>query len=207
MTETERAPIPEIRQYPRPQDQALVDAILRDPLTTAAEHLQRLNDGKYASLSSAATQAWKRLRRPEVQEYMRVQQERIRQAADLESHDLLQMLTMIMRTDITQIVAWDEHGNVTYKDPSQLPTHARRSIKKIKSKTRQFESQNGDITTETTTELELYSALDAMKLFSEIAGLKGTDGSTNIDNRGGVIYLNPPQSENEALDGKHVYEG
>lgn len=200
--EKSRDPIPEVRNFPKPEDQQLVDALLRDPLTSAARHLQEITGGRYRSIQSAATNAWKRLQKPKVQDYMRLQQERIRRAADLEQNDLLQMLAMVMRTDITQIAQWDDEGRVTFTEPDKLPTHARRAIKKLKTKTRYFE--NGG--KETTTELELYSNIEALKLFAEIAGLKGPDGSTNINNYG-VIYMNPPQTQDEALQGKTIYEG
>jgi len=201
-----RAPMPEITEFPSPVDQQLVDAILRDPMTPAGVHVQQIMPGQYKRLNSAASRATRILQKPVVQRYMRVQQERIRRAADIEQSDLLAHLAMIIKTDITQVATWDEQGRVTFAETDQLPTHTRRAIKKIKTKTTTRHFERGGSEETVTTELEMYSHLDAIKLFSEIAGIKGTDGSVHIDNHG-VIYLNPPQSPEDALKGKTIHEG
>lgn len=204
----EREPLPQITEFPRPADQQLVDAILRDPLTSAATHLQQIKireDGRpYKSPNIAANQASKRLARPEVRAYMHAQQERIRIAAGLERDDLLQHLAMIIHTDMTQVARWDEDG-VHIMPSDELPMHARRAIKKVKTRTTRRYFQNGDCEETTNTELELYSAPEAIELFAKIAGVLKDGGTVNVQN--GVIVIPAPMSEAEAIEGKTIHEG
>lgn len=208
--ERKEAPtLPQITKFPAPEDQQLVDAILRDPLTSAAEHLQAIKQRSgtkgYKDLSSAGCQAWKRLQKPEVKAYMRIQQERIRVAANLEGNDLLQQIAGIMLTDMTQVAEWDDQGRVTVKASDELSRHARGAIKKLKTKTTTRHFENGDTEETTNTEIELYSRLEAIKLFAEVAGIKDSEGTISVQN--GVIVLNPPQTEAEATKGKTIHEG
>lgn len=207
--EPERQDLPQITRFPRPEDQQLVDAILRDPLTPAAAHMQALKarrDGQgYASMNTAAGQASKRLKRPEVQAYLRIQQERIRIAADLEKDDLLQHLASIIHTDISQIARWDDEGRVIVQASEDLPTHARRSIKKLKTRTTRRYFKEGDMEETINTELELYSRTEAIELFAKVAGVLKEAGSVNVQN--GVIIMPPVMSEDEATKGKTIHEG
>ncbi|MFW6076625.1 MAG: terminase small subunit [Hyphomicrobiales bacterium] len=200
------APLGELREFPDPLDQQLVDAMLRDPLLSAAEHIQALTGNKYASMKSAATQAWRRLNKPVVQAYMRHRQERLRRAAELETEDLQQHLTMIINSDITQVAQWNDQGRVKFAASDALPTHVRRAVKKLKTKvtTRHFEQGGSEETV--TTELEMYDRQHAIELFAKLGGmLKGDGPAVNVQN--GVILMPAPETEEQATKGKTIYEG
>lgn len=204
----EREPMPEVTKYPDPFDQQFVDECLRDPLTPAAEHLRRLQPGKWddKKRNQAAVAAYKRLQKPVVKEYMRVQQERLRIAADLEREDLQQQLVAVINTDIGQVAQWDDEGRVVFAASRDLPTHTLRAIKKLKTKTTRRYFKDGGMEETTNTELEMYSRHEAIELFAKIGGiLKDERGGLNVEK--GVIIMPAPQSEEEATQGKVIHEG
>ena len=73
------------------------------------------------------------------------------------------VLLEMANTKITDIMTWDDMGNVRVKPASQIPEHALHAIKSIRVKQDKDGGQ--------TLELELYDKVGVMRLLAKAAGL------------------------------------
>lgn len=73
-----------------------------------------------------------------------------------------QILAML-NTKLSDIVSWDESGNVTVKASHQIPEHALQSIKSIKVRT----DRDGN----STLEVELFDKVGVLRLAAKASGL------------------------------------
>lgn len=88
-------------------------------------------------------------------------------------------LLAMANTRITDIMSWDEHGNVTVKRSCDIPEHALNSIKNVKVRT--------DKDGASTLEIELYDKVAVLRLLAKASGL--LDNPDNED-RPSVIGIN-----------------
>jgi hypothetical protein len=88
-------------------------------------------------------------------------------------------LLAMANTRITDIMSWDEHGNVTVKRSSDIPEHALNAIKNVKVRT--------DKDGASTLEIELYDKVAVLRLLAKASGL--LDNPDNED-RPSVIGIN-----------------
>ena len=88
-------------------------------------------------------------------------------------------LLAMANTRITDIMSWDERGNVTVKRSSDIPEHALNAIKNVKVRT--------DKDGASTLEVELYDKVAVLRLLAKASGL--LDNPDNED-RPSVIGIN-----------------
>jgi hypothetical protein len=88
-------------------------------------------------------------------------------------------LLAMANTRITDIMSWDDKGNVTVKNSSAIPEHALNAIKNVKVRT--------DKDGASTLEIELYDKVAVLRLLAKASGL--LDNPDNED-RPSVIGIN-----------------
>lgn len=72
-------------------------------------------------------------------------------------------LLCMANTKITDVLTWDEFGNVKVKAAHQIPDHALQSIKNIRVKT----DKDGN----STLEVELYDKVGVLRILAKASGL------------------------------------
>ena len=88
-------------------------------------------------------------------------------------------LLCMANTKITDIMSWDEDGNVKVKPSHQIPEHALTAIKNIKVKA----DRDGN----STLEIELYDKVGVLRILAKASGLLDTPDD---DNKPSVIDIN-----------------
>jgi hypothetical protein len=88
-------------------------------------------------------------------------------------------LLSMANTKLTDIMSWDEHGNVTVKRSSDIPEHALHAIKNIKVRT--------DKDGVSTLEIELYDKVGVLRLLAKASGLLD---NPDDDSKPSVIDIN-----------------
>lgn len=92
-------------------------------------------------------------------------------------------LLCMANTKLTDIMSWDEEGNVKVKASSQIPEHALQAIKSIKVNERTDKDGN----TTRTLDIELYDKVGVLRLLAKASGLlDNPDG----DDKPSVIDVN-----------------
>nr|DAF60666.1 MAG TPA: hypothetical protein [Podoviridae sp. ctwJH20] len=89
-------------------------------------------------------------------------------------------LLCMANTKITDVMEWDEAGNVRVKPSSAIPDHALQSIKNIRVKT----DKDGN----STLELELYDKVGVLRLLAKASGL--LDNPDDGNEKPSVIDVN-----------------
>lgn len=118
-----------------------------------------------------------------------VQRRLERSATILENREAVAYALLCMaNTKLTDIMEWDEYGNVRVKRSSDIPEHALQAIKKISVRTDK-EGNN-------TLEIELYDKVGVLRLLAKASGLldnpdDGSDKPSVID----VNVVAPPRGE------------
>lgn len=96
-------------------------------------------------------------------------------------------LLCMANTKITDIMDWDDQGNVRVKRASDIPDHALQSIKNIRVRT----DKEGN----STLELELYDKVGVLRLLAKASGLLD---NPDQDDKPSVIDVNvvaPPSGD------------
>lgn len=115
-----------------------------------------------------------------------VQRRLERSATILDNREAVAYALLCMaNTKLTDIMEWDEMGNVTVKPSSKIPEHALQSIKKVSVKT----DKDGN----NMLEIELYDKVGVLRLLAKASGLldnpdDGSDKPSVID----VNVMAPP---------------
>lgn len=115
-----------------------------------------------------------------------VQRRLERSATILDNREAVAYALLCMaNTKLTDIMEWDEMGNVTVKPSSKIPEHALQSIKKVSVKT----DKDGN----NLLEIELYDKVGVLRLLAKASGLldnpdDGSDKPSVID----VNVMAPP---------------
>jgi hypothetical protein len=99
-------------------------------------------------------------------------------------------LLCMANTKITDIMEWDESGNVRVKPSSSIPDHALQSIKNIRVKT----DKDGN----STLELELYDKVGVLRLLAKASGL--LDNPDDGSEKPSVIDVNVVAPNPEVRD-------
>jgi len=89
-------------------------------------------------------------------------------------------LLSMANTKLTDIMTWDEHGNVTVKRSSDIPEHALHAIKNIRVRT--------DKDGANTLEIELYDKVGVLRLLAKASGL--LDNPDDGNEKPSVIDIN-----------------
>lgn len=96
-------------------------------------------------------------------------------------------LLSMANTKITDIMTWDEQGNVTVKRSSDIPEHALHAIKNIKVRT--------DKEGVSTLEIELYDKVGVLRLLAKASGLLDTPDENDKPSVIDVNVVAPPRNE------------
>jgi hypothetical protein len=89
-------------------------------------------------------------------------------------------LLCMANTKITDIMDWDENGNVKVKTASQIPEHALQAIKNIRVRSDRDGNQ--------TLEVELYDKIGVLRLLAKASGL--LDNPDDGSDKPSVIGIN-----------------
>lgn len=103
-------------------------------------------------------------------------------------------LLSMANTKITDIMSWDEAGNVKVKASHQMPEHALHAIKSIKVNSKK--DLDGNVYS--TLDIELYDKVSVLRLLAKAAGL--LDNPDDGSEKPSVIDINvvaPRGSSNE----------
>jgi len=103
-------------------------------------------------------------------------------------------LLSMANTKITDIMSWDEAGNVKVKASHQMPEHALHAIKSIKVNSK----KDSDGNVYSTLDIELYDKVSVLRLLAKAAGL--LDNPDDGSEKPSVIDINvvaPRGSSNE----------
>jgi len=95
-------------------------------------------------------------------------------------------LLCMANTKITDIMSWDEDGNVKVKPSHQIPEHALTSIKSIKVRV----DRDGN----STLDLELYDKVGVLRILAKASGLLDTPEESDKPSVIGINVHAPDQS-------------
>jgi hypothetical protein len=112
-----------------------------------------------------------------------------RSATIMENREAVAYTLLCMaNTKLTDIMSWDDEGQVKIKPSSQIPDHALQAIKSIKV------NKNGEL------ELELYDKVGVLRLLAKASGL--LDGPEDDSSKPSVIGINIKAPEIEDVESK-----
>ena len=97
-------------------------------------------------------------------------------------------LLSMANTKLTDIMTWDEHGNVTVKRSSDIPEHALNAIKNVRVRT--------DKDGVSTLEIELYDKVAVLRILAKASGL--LDNPDDGSDKPSVIDINVVAPRGEA---------
>jgi len=100
-------------------------------------------------------------------------------------------LLCMANTKITDVLTWDEEGNVKVKAASQIPDHALQSIKNIRVTRGKDGAQ--------TLEVELYDKIGVLRLLAKASGL--LDNPDDGEDKPSVIGINIQAPEDVEVKG------
>jgi hypothetical protein len=95
-------------------------------------------------------------------------------------------LLCMANTKITDIMSWDEDGNVKVKPSHQIPEHALTAIKNIKVKS----DRDGN----STLEIELYDKVGVLRILAKASGLLDNPEESDKPSVIGINVKAPPRS-------------
>ena len=93
------------------------------------------------------------------------------------------LLTMA-NTNLTDIMSWDEEGNVKVKASKDIPDHALQAIKSVKA----VERTDKEGVTTRTIDIELYDKVGVLRLLAKASGL--LEAPEDESNKPSVIGIN-----------------
>jgi hypothetical protein len=96
-------------------------------------------------------------------------------------------LLCMANTKITDIMTWDEQGNVQVKPSDQIPEHALQAIKSVKVNERA--DKEGNITR--TLDIELYDKVGVLRLLAKASGLLDAPQENEKPSVLGINVLSP----------------
>tara|TARA_Y100000310_G_scaffold276933_1_gene294439 strand:- start:1029 stop:1463 length:435 start_codon:yes stop_codon:yes gene_type:complete len=97
-----------------------------------------------------------------------------------------ELVSMAM-VNLTDIISWDEDGNVQVKPSAEISDEAIRAIKKVKITTRNFKGEGS----EATLEVELYDKVRVLQILAKASGLLEPPPETNTPSVVGITMKGP----------------
>tara|TARA_R110000787_G_scaffold284738_2_gene398848 strand:+ start:1133 stop:1597 length:465 start_codon:yes stop_codon:yes gene_type:complete len=107
------------------------------------------------------------------------------------------LLTMA-NTNLTDIMSWDEDGNIKVKASKDIPEHALQAIKSIKSTTRYDKEGNPTATLD----IELFDKIGVLRLLAKASGLLDQQQESDKPSVIGVNIVAPEPIDVEVEDGE-----
>ena len=96
-------------------------------------------------------------------------------------------LLCMAKTKITDIMSWDNQGNIQVKPSDEIPEHALQAIKSIKVNERA--DKEGNITR--TLDIELYDKVGVLRLLAKASGLLDSPDDNEKPSVLGINVLSP----------------
>jgi len=117
-----------------------------------------------------------------------------RQALSTDKREaVVQELEAIGAGEVTDVINWDEFGQVALTASDQLPERARRSIKKVKVTPNQFGNQ---------IEVEMHDKIAALRLLAKHRGLLEPNSDEQRPSMIGINVTGPKTTTYEVSDGE-----
>lgn len=108
-----------------------------------------------------------------------------RSATIMENREAVAYALLCMaNTKLTDIMSWDDEGNIKIKPSSEIPDHALQAIKSVKA----IERTDKDGNTTRTIDIELYDKVGVLRLLAKASGL--LDGPEDESDKPSVIGIN-----------------
>ena len=101
-------------------------------------------------------------------------------------------------TNLTDIMSWDEDGNIKVKASKDIPEHALQAIKSIKSTTRYDKEGNPTATLD----IELFDKIGVLRLLAKASGLLDQQQESDKPSVIGVNIVAPEPIDVEVEDGE-----
>jgi hypothetical protein len=108
---------------------------------------------------------------------------------------VLDELEALAGAEITDVLAWDNAGRVTFTDSAKLSPRARKSIKKVRVTATQFGNN---------IELEMHDKLPALRLLAKHRGLLEVAADIHRPSLIGINLKGPDVTTYEVIDGADV---
>lgn len=108
-------------------------------------------------------------------------------------------LISMANTKLTDIMEWDEAGNIKVKASKDIPEHALQAIKSIKANT--FYDKEGNATT--TLDIQLFDKVGVLRLLAKASGLLDTPEESDKPSVIGINIKAPDVIDAEVDDGEN----
>ena len=108
---------------------------------------------------------------------------------------VLAELEALAGAEITDVLAWDNAGRVTFTDSAKLSTRARKAIKKVRVTATQFGNN---------IEVEMHDKLPALRLLAKHRGLLEVAADIHRPSLIGINLKGPDVTTYEVIDGDDV---
>ena len=110
---------------------------------------------------------------------------------------VLDELEALGGAEITDVLAWDNAGRVTFQDSAKLSARARKSIKKVKVTATQFGNN---------IEVEMHDKLPALRLLAKHRGLLEVASDIHRPSLIGINLKGPDVTEYEVIDDAEIVD-
>jgi hypothetical protein len=152
----------------------------------------------------AETEDTRKIKRiPSLKNYggVRTIQKTLERSATLEANReaVAYALLTMANTNLTDIMSWDENGNIKVKASKDIPEHALQAIKSIKSNTRY--DKDGNATTPL--DIELFDKIGVLRLLAKASGLLDQAQESDKPSVIGVNIVAPDPIDAEVVDGEN----
>lgn len=108
-------------------------------------------------------------------------------------------LLSMANTKLTDIMSWDDEGNVKIKASKDIPEHALQAIKSIKSNIKYDKDGNPTATLD----IELFDKVGVLRLLAKASGLLDQQAETDKPSVIGVNIVAPEPIDVEVIDGEN----
>jgi hypothetical protein len=106
-------------------------------------------------------------------------------------------LLCLANTKLTDIMEWDEQGNIKVKPSKDIPEHALQAIKSIKSNTKMDKDGNSY----TTLDIELWDKVGVLRLLAKASGLLDNPEESDKPSVLGINIRAPEIIDNDETTG------
>lgn len=106
-------------------------------------------------------------------------------------------LLSMANTKLTDIMSWDEQGNIKVKPSDQIPEHALHAIKSIKVNERT--DKNGEV--QRTLDIELFDKVGVLRLLAKASGLLDNNNDEERPSVIGITLQAPDVTDLESTNG------
>lgn len=156
------------------------------------------------SQRSAEVQGSVQLNAPEVAAYISAREKdviaEIREKQIISEEEVIQELAHMGLARLTDVLVWDEQGNVRYRSSDELDARGRAAVKGIKMTITEQENRQGEVRTTKRMELLMHDKIKPLELLGKYRELGLFTEKVEIGgNGGGLVVLPAPTNQDEWL--------